>query len=107
MTLPVTFALIVRIPEFGVADFNAYKVSIDAALKLKNKRLSISGQIKVFKKYFSNKVNLLSAIKHIPGKYILQFLKLFRSQLRYYQKTAGPFAVLAIRGIMMLGLAKK
>jgi GT2 family glycosyltransferase len=32
--------------------------------------------------------------------------ELFRSQLLYYQKTAGPFAVLAIRGVMLIGLAK-
>jgi GT2 family glycosyltransferase len=32
--------------------------------------------------------------------------ELFRSQLLYYQKTAGPLAVLAIRLIMVLGLAK-
>lgn len=31
---------------------------------------------------------------------------LFRSQLLYYQKTAGPLSVLAIRGIMAMGLAK-
>jgi hypothetical protein len=32
--------------------------------------------------------------------------QLFRSQLLYYQKTAGPLSVAAIRGIMGLGLAK-
>ena len=68
-------------PSLKTADFNAYKVSINVALKLKNKKLNISGQIKTFKKYFSNKVNLLNAIKHIPGKYILQFLKAKLRQL--------------------------
>ena len=33
MTLPVTFALIVRIPEFGVADFNAYEDKVLPILK--------------------------------------------------------------------------
>lgn len=32
--------------------------------------------------------------------------ELFRSQLLYYRKTSGPLTVLAIRGVMALGLAK-
>lgn len=61
-------------------EFVTYKSSIESALKLKNKKLSLNAQIKKFMKFFSNRVKPTDSLRHIPGKYILVFLK---AQLRY------------------------
>lgn len=49
-----------------------YHNQIEIALRAKNSSLKINTQINLFKKHFRN---LLQAMRNIPGKYLLNFLK--------------------------------
>jgi hypothetical protein len=51
---------------------NGYHTQIENALRAKNARLKLDSQLRNFKKYVKT---VSESIKHIPGKYILNFLK--------------------------------
>jgi hypothetical protein len=72
---PARFCKLNSPSSIKTIEFNSYKATINDALKAKNKKLNIDSQIKYFKKYFSKRIDLLEAIRHIPGKYIVKFLK--------------------------------
>jgi len=54
------------------AQVNLYHFQIETALRAKNARLKLNAQLKFFKKYLRT---TQESLKHIPGKYILNFLK--------------------------------
>ncbi|WP_395047130.1 DUF4435 domain-containing protein [Flavobacterium sp.] len=72
---PARFCNLNNPSSIKTADFNTYKASIEVKLKTKSKKLSLVAQIKQFKKYCSKKIKVLEALRHIPGKYTLHFLK--------------------------------
>lgn len=56
-------------------DYNNYKSSVENALKLKDRRLSLNRQIKLLGIHFKKSITSINNIIHIPGKYILKFIK--------------------------------
>ena len=52
--------------------FASYCLQIETKLRSVNPRINLSNQVKFFKRFFSS---LFNALKNIPGKYLLNFLK--------------------------------